>query len=98
MNWQTLLTLLKGNKLLVTAFMAGISLGGWLLYAELCHAQQREDHKSIEQLVQIQRDAAIEKEAEAQQQKAKQEYIRAGCLTGKIKDVEDCGSVGVRIQ
>ena len=95
MSW--LINLIKGNSLIAGAISLGLAAGGWLTYAELCHAQQREDHKTVAQLVQIQRDAAIEKAAEAKQQKAKQEYIKAGCLSGKIKDIDDCAEVGVKL-
>jgi hypothetical protein len=96
MNW--LIDLIKGNRLTAGAFALGLAIGGWVLYAELCHAQAREDHRTVEELVQIQRDAAREKEAEAKQQKALREFQLAECIKGTLKNVDICAKVGVKIE
>ena len=95
---DSFITLLRKNP--GKAFMIAVvflGMGGWIAYAELSHAQGRGDHKTVEQLVQIQRDAAIEKKAEAEQQKQLREYIKKGCLLGTNKNKDDCAAVGIKI-
>ena len=102
MSLQTIVNLIKEwpklSVSIASTFGAGMSFGGWLLYAEQCHAQTRANQKTIEELVEFQNGVVKEKELEALQEKQKLVYIRSACLSGKIKDVEDCAAVGVKIK
>lgn len=65
--------------------------------ARSIHAQTQENQRTIEQLVEFQRQVVKEKEIEQEQdRKVKQEIARL-CLLKKITDPEECAKVGVRL-
>ena len=102
MDWAAFLELLKRHKKKTIAgaaaiFMAGSSAGSYLLYAEQCHAQAKSNEQVIQQILEYQtKQIEREKAAEAEQRRKKQ-YISKLCLTGKLKDKEECAKVGLEV-
>jgi hypothetical protein len=91
MNWQVLFKLLRNHPAVVCAvFAAGLSGGGYLLYAELSHAQTANNKANIDKLIEYQR-GEIER---LNSEKAKKEAVRREvvklCLAGTITDKKVC--------
>jgi hypothetical protein len=101
MNWEAFLKLLRQYPKLtvlgvVAIFTAGISAGSWMLHAEQCHAQSMQNEKDIQGLLEYQRREIEREQVEAEQQRKKLAYIKELCLSGKLKDVNECAKAGVR--
>lgn len=65
--------------------------------AQDVHAQTAENKRTIEQLIEFQRQVVKEKEIEREQDRKLQQEIARLCLLKKITDPEECAKVGVRL-
>lgn len=88
--WKTLEGFMDRYGAIGAMFAVCLALASWVIYAEICHAQQREDHQTIEQLVDFQNGVVREKELDAQAQKEKWRKVLELCLNGIIKDKATC--------
>lgn len=90
-EWPKLSVVISG------VFSAGVSVGSYGIYAEQCHAQTRENQKSIEQLIEFQRQVVKEKELEQKSNQAVMAERYKLCVSGVLKDKALCATVGVEI-
>lgn len=102
MNWSAPVELFREYPGKMATAAATIAVATILVFdyvwdAQVSHAQTAENKSEIDQLAEIQKSILEEKKLEALQEKQKMDYIKAGCLTGKIKDQNDCAKVGIKV-
>jgi len=103
MNWSAFFALLKrhpGKTLLGVAaiFSAASGFSLWLWNAETCHAQTKANEATIEELVEFQRAAAREREAEAKLARQALEERKRLCTAKLLTDKALCSTVGVAVE
>lgn len=96
MSWQAFTKSARDNWIIATVIATAIAFGGWWTYAEMCHAQGREDHKSIEQIQKIIQAQALKAESDAKAEKAKWRFIRQACILKTLNDPEKCAEAEAR--
>ena len=103
MDWDAFVKLLVAHKKktiggALAIFVAGTSAGGYLLYAEQCHAQAQSNEVVIQQLLEYQQKEIAREEMAKAEERRKKQYISKLCLTGKLKDKDECAKVGLEVK
>jgi len=103
MNLKALFELLKEYpgrtaSVVVTVVIATWAIGGWVWDADDCHAQTKENEKTIVELVEIQRAVAREREADAIIAKQVMEERKRLCTAKILTDKALCATVGVAVE
>ena len=95
MDWTALVALLRRHTKktiagVIAVFVAGSSVGGYMLYAEQCHAQTTQNEQDIKGLLEYQRGELLRQKTEAQQEREKWRKVVELCLAGIITDQKVC--------
>jgi hypothetical protein len=99
MDWDALIDLLRRHIKKTIAgvlviFMAGLSVGGYLLYAEQCHAQAQENKQVIKDMLEWQRQERNRQEMELKLKEQARLKVVELCLRGLLKDKDECAKAG----